>query len=134
LLIKNIIKEPFINNLQSKIIKDYNDKLMGSEEYFEDKVMSSFNDYFNRCENADAYDDICNNIIYIYYYSIQELNNYYSNIYKKKKIATLFSIRGTEYNVELKQSEWKRAVNPKVASCVGKVVEVDGVKYRLIAA
>jgi hypothetical protein len=34
----------------------------------------------------------------------------------------------------LKQSEWKRAVNPKVASCVGKVVEVDGVKYRLIAA
>ena len=86
LLIKNIIKEPFINNLQSKIIKDYNDTLMGSEEYFEDKGMSSFNDYFNRCENADAYDDICNNIIYIYYYSIQELNNYYSNIYKKKKI------------------------------------------------
>ena len=35
---------------------------------------------------------------------------------------------------KLKQSEWKRAVNPKVASCVGKVVEVDGVKYRLIAA
>jgi hypothetical protein len=27
-----------------------------------------------------------------------------------KKIATLFSIRGTEYNVELKQSEWRNAL------------------------
>jgi hypothetical protein len=35
---------------------------------------------------------------------------------------------------QLTQAQWKRAVNPKVASCVGKVVEVDGVKYRLIAA
>jgi len=35
---------------------------------------------------------------------------------------------------ELTHSQWKLAVKPKVASCVGKIVEVDGVKYRLIAA
>jgi hypothetical protein len=35
---------------------------------------------------------------------------------------------------ELTQAQWKQAVKPKVASCAGKVVEVDGVKYRLIAA
>ena len=34
---------------------------------------------------------------------------------------------------ELTYSQWKRAVKPK-PSCVGKVVEVDGVKYRLVAA
>jgi len=34
----------------------------------------------------------------------------------------------------LTQAQWKKAVKPKVASCVGKVVEVDGVKYRLVAA
>jgi len=34
----------------------------------------------------------------------------------------------------LTQAQWLEAVKPKVASCVGKVVEVDGVKYRLIAA
>ena len=35
---------------------------------------------------------------------------------------------------QLTESQWKKAVKPKVASCVGKVVEVDGVKYRLVAA
>jgi hypothetical protein len=35
---------------------------------------------------------------------------------------------------ELTESQWLEAVKPKVASCVGKLVEVDGVKYRLIAA
>jgi hypothetical protein len=35
---------------------------------------------------------------------------------------------------ELTESQWIEAVKPKVASCVGKMVEVDGVKYRLIAA
>jgi len=35
---------------------------------------------------------------------------------------------------ELTHSQWLEAVKPKVASCVGKLVEVDGVKYRLIAA
>ena len=35
---------------------------------------------------------------------------------------------------KLTHSQWKRAVKPKVASCVGKVVEVGGVKYRLVAA
>jgi hypothetical protein len=34
----------------------------------------------------------------------------------------------------LTESQWKQAVKPKVASCVGKMVEVDGVKYRLVAA
>ena len=83
--IKTIIKEPYINKLHSKIIKDYKDKMMGSEEYFEDKVLSSFDEYVNRCENADTYDNICNNIIFIYYKSIIGLNEYYSDIYKKKK-------------------------------------------------
>lgn len=40
---------------------------------------------------------------------------------------------------QLTQAQWKRAVKPKVvkpkvASCVGKIVEVDGVKYKLVAA
>jgi len=35
---------------------------------------------------------------------------------------------------QLTESQWKKAVKPKVTGCVGKVVEVDGVKYRLIAA
>ena len=34
---------------------------------------------------------------------------------------------------ELTQAQWLEAVKPK-PSCVGKIVEVDGVKYRLIAA
>jgi hypothetical protein len=33
----------------------------------------------------------------------------------------------------LTQAQWLAAVQPK-PSCVGKVVEVDGVKYRLVAA
>ena len=32
------------------------------------------------------------------------------------------------------QVQWIEAVKPKVASCVGKIVEVDGVKYKLVAA
>ena len=35
---------------------------------------------------------------------------------------------------ELTESQWIEAVKPKVASCAGKMVEVDGVKYRLVAA
>ena len=34
---------------------------------------------------------------------------------------------------KLTEEQWKQAVKPK-PSCVGKIVEVDGVKYRLIAA
>jgi len=34
---------------------------------------------------------------------------------------------------ELSQAQWLEAVKPK-PSCVGKVVEVDGVKYKLVAA
>ena len=34
----------------------------------------------------------------------------------------------------LTEAQWLEAVKPKVTSCVGKVVEVDGVKYRLVAA
>jgi hypothetical protein len=40
----------------------------------------------------------------------ETLNSIKDAVYKKKKIATLFSIRGTEYNVELKQSEWRNAL------------------------
>ena len=35
---------------------------------------------------------------------------------------------------KLTQAQWLEAVKPKVTSCAGKIVEVDGVKYRLIAA
>ena len=35
---------------------------------------------------------------------------------------------------QLTHSQWLEAVKPKVTSCVGKIVEVDGVKYRLVAA
>ena len=41
-LLKNIINEPRINSLHSKIIKDYKEKIKGSDEYLEDKVLSSF--------------------------------------------------------------------------------------------
>jgi len=45
---------------------------------------------------------------------------------------------GTKYwfldGKQLTQAQWIEAVKPKVASCAGKVVEVDGVKYRLVAA
>ena len=34
----------------------------------------------------------------------------------------------------LTQAQWLEAVKPKVVSCVGKIVEVDGVKYKLVAA
>lgn len=83
--INYIIAKPNIDNFQSKIIKDYTNIIEGSGEYFEDRVMCSFNEYFNRCENEDIYDDICNNIIYIYYNSIAELKEYYSKIYRKKR-------------------------------------------------
>jgi len=36
-------------------------------------------------------------------------------------------------DTKLTHSQWKQAVKPK-PSCVGKMVEVDGVKYRLVAA
>ena len=35
---------------------------------------------------------------------------------------------------QLTESQWIEAVKPKIASCVGKIVEVDGVKYKLVAA
>ena len=35
---------------------------------------------------------------------------------------------------QLTQAQWLEAVKPKVTSCVGKLVEVDGVKYKLVAA
>jgi len=40
----------------------------------------------------------------------ETLNGIKDAITKKKKVATLFSIRGSEYEVELKQSEWKNAL------------------------
>jgi len=36
-------------------------------------------------------------------------------------------------NEHLTESKWREAVSPK-PSCAGKIVEVDGVKYRLVAA
>ena len=83
--ILNIINKTNKNKLQSKIIKEYEEVSNGSDDYFEDKVMNAFDEYYNRCENEDAYDEVCNKIIIIYYKSIIGLNEYYSNIYKKKK-------------------------------------------------
>ena len=73
-IIKNIIDEPNIYIFQSKIIKEYKNILNGTDEYFD------------RGDDADIYDDICNNIIFIYYKSNLELNGYYCDIFKKKRI------------------------------------------------
>ena len=86
IIIKNIIDEQNINIFQSKIIKEYKNILNGTDEYFEDNIMDIFNEYFDRSDDADKYDDICNNIIFIYYKSNLELNGYYCDIFKKKKI------------------------------------------------
>ena len=83
--ILNIINKTNKNKLQSKIIKEYEEVSNGSDDYFEDKVMNAFDEYYNRCENEDAYDEVCNKIIIIYYKSIIGLNEYYSDIYKKKR-------------------------------------------------
>ena len=83
--IKQIAKEHIIFNLHSKIIGDYMDKMAGCDEYFEDKVMKSFDTFVDRCENADDYDEACNNIIFIYYKSIKDMNRYYSGIYKRER-------------------------------------------------
>jgi hypothetical protein len=81
----NIINKIYIYEFQLKIIKGYEEVSNGSDEYFEDKVMNTFDEYYNRCENEDVYDEICNKIIIIYYKSIIGLNEYYSDIYKRKK-------------------------------------------------
>lgn len=86
IIIKNIIDEQNINIFQSKIIKEYKNILNGTDEYFEDNIMDIFNEYFDRSYDADIYDDICNKIIFIYYKSNLELNGYYCDIFKKKRI------------------------------------------------
>jgi len=85
--VKNIIKEPSINILLSKIIKDYRERMGGPDEYFEDKVMTRFNESvtMDNDVDTDVYDDICNHIINIYYNSIADLDEYYKDIYKKNK-------------------------------------------------
>ena len=85
-IIKNIIDEPNIYIFQSKIIKEYKNILNGTDEYFEDNIMDIFNEYFDRCDDSDIYDDICNNIIFIYYKSTLKLNGNYCDIFKKKRI------------------------------------------------
>jgi len=84
-ILKNVLNEPMITIFHSKIIKSYKDILKGSDEYFEDKVMNTFDEYFDRYENADAYDDICNQIIIIYYNSNKGMKEYYSSIFKKER-------------------------------------------------
>jgi hypothetical protein len=92
--VKNNIDEPCLNILHSKIIKDYKERMGGAgatdecECCFEDKVMSRFNEYLGAIsEGADgtAYSDICSNIIFIYYNSVTELDDYYNDIYRKRK-------------------------------------------------
>ena len=39
----------------------------------EDRMMVVFDEYFNRCDNEDTYDEICNNIIFIYYENMEEV-------------------------------------------------------------
>lgn len=84
--INKFINKTTIYKFQSNIIKEYNNILKETDEYFEDRMMEVFDKYFNRCDNEDTYDDICNNIILIYYESIQEIKEYYGIIYKKKRI------------------------------------------------
>jgi hypothetical protein len=36
--------------------------------------------------------------------------------------------------VELSETEWRKRVQEVKAPCVGKVVEIDGVKYKLVEA
>jgi hypothetical protein len=84
-IIKNIIDEPNIYIFQSKIINEYKNILNGTDEYFEDKVLCAFNEYMDRHDNANEYDDVCNNIIFIYYNSITKLKEYYSAILKKER-------------------------------------------------
>jgi hypothetical protein len=36
--------------------------------------------------------------------------------------------------VELSETDWRKRVQDVKASCVGKVVEIDGVKYKLVEA
>lgn len=95
--VKNTINEPCLNILHSKIIKDYTERMgrtgmgrtgMGSECCFEDKVMSLFNEYLGTTvgmPSGTLYDDICNHIIFIYYNSVYELDDYYNDIYRKRK-------------------------------------------------
>ena len=85
--LKKVIKEPCINILHSRIIKDYKERMGYPDEYFEDKVMTRFNESVPMDDDADTdvYDEICNHIINIYYNSVADLDNYYNNIYKKNK-------------------------------------------------
>ena len=89
--VKNNLNEPCITILHSKIIKDYmnkdNDECL--DEYFENKVMSGFNECLSAADAKEApeiFDDLCNRVIFIYYNSEMELDDYYSGIYKKKKL------------------------------------------------
>jgi hypothetical protein len=84
--INKFINKTSIYKFQSNIIKEYNNILKDTDEYFEDRMMEVFDKYFNRCDNEDTYDEICNNIIFIYYESIMEIKEYYGIIYKKKRI------------------------------------------------
>ena len=83
--IRNIINEQMMFKFQSQLIKGYKEILEGSDEYFEDKVLSAFDEYIDRNDYADEYDEICNTIIFIYYDSIIKLNKYYSAIFKKER-------------------------------------------------
>jgi hypothetical protein len=38
------------------------------------------------------------------------------------------------HGVKLSETEWRKRVQKVKAPCVGKVVEVDGVKYKLVEA
>lgn len=83
--VKNNIDEPCLNILHSKIIKDYKERTGGEGECcFEDKVMSRFNEYLGGAATA-SYDDIYSHIIFIYYNSVTELDDYYNDIYRKRK-------------------------------------------------
>jgi len=85
--VKNNIDEPCLNILHSKIIKDYKERTGTTGECeccFEDKVMSRFNEYLGGAATA-SYDDIYSHIIFIYYNSVTELDDYYNDIYRKRK-------------------------------------------------
>ena len=91
--INYIIAKPNIDNFQSKIIKDYTNIIEGSGEYFEDRVMCSFNEYFNRCENEDLY------VIYEFikrYFNVKPLYYYNKNDTKCIPFKSSFPFLNTD--------------------------------------
>lgn len=51
----------------------------------------------------------------------ETLNGIKDAIYKKKTVATLFNIKGSDINIELNKSEWKNALQ----ECIGYYSDLE---------